>query len=498
MRECDTELDGNPSTLRIRSWCVILVLLGYSLFVLFSFCFGANESLKSTQLNAHIESLDESKALHRSVIETECWNQIEIQNLANQELASFETGDSESDFYVVITSNGNPLDVHEISMECVPTEKNRLSRHNVIDVISTVKETVPVKPWVTLVNFRKTSSDRIQKSLPNHFEIPVFYDTNSPPETTTTVKSQVVAQGNWVTVYLDNAELDSYSPNRLAREIVLELESNVGAKVVDLLGLKSQSRNQPLSILLTTQFIPHQTFRAQNEKVPLRGFVKSFDSANGEINDLICMDSRLGTNAELSTLLTHEFTHVVTARADRLNRRIREDWMSEALAHLSEIRCGCGLENLNPRIKAFLANPHSKPLQIDNFRESGFYRDPVSRGAGALFLDFCVTHFGVKMLKNLVHSDQSSIETLEQVSQISFPQLLQNWGLELADSRMENRSKQSVQFIEFNKDLLNEQMYGTSNLFIRCSNIKPGTAIRILATEGSEIQVAVKRLNTQF
>ena len=155
---------------------------------------------------------------------------------------------------------------------------------------------------------------------------------------------------------------------------------------------------------------------------------------------MLYLNSNVQPGAHLRTLLAHEFTHAVCF-SERLPSDLNprgladeEDWLNEAIAHISENKLGRGWSNLDYRISRFLNEPHAFPLVVSDYYRARLWRNHGCRGATYLFLRWCVDQHGDQILKQLVANPVGGTRNLEWATGIPFEELYRRWSLALYQS----------------------------------------------------------------
>ncbi|MCY2968815.1 MAG: hypothetical protein NT069_35175 [Planctomycetota bacterium] len=172
---------------------------------------------------------------------------------------------------------------------------------------------------------------------------------------------------------------------------------------------------------------------------PLRAFVRSHDFLSqvelptSNHADLIYVNSARITDPGLDAVFTHEVTHLAafSLRLQSSGHVRDEEWIDEGLAHAVEVRATSGWSNLADRLQAFRTAPHRSPLVVSASKGGAGWRDPGSRGATALFMDYLCRRCGANVLRELVTGDSGGISQIELATGVSFDELFRDWSIDL-------------------------------------------------------------------
>ena len=342
------------------------------------------------------------------------------------------------------------------------------------------------------------------KGQTRSFFVPVFHQAQQESTAMVSVSSICIAEGKRVRIYLDQSEMDDRNAHQLAEEIIAQMESIVMPRLCAVLGKPADIDGDGyLSILLTSKFSPQRSLiDADDGSSLMKGFVRPCDfqqssnqSGTGYSNhcDMIYLSSQLSRvkGLHLRSLLAHEFAHVLCLSQ---KKGLEEDWLSEAIGHVSERLGGGDESNLKARKAVFYASPESVPVCIENYAIAGLWRDPGCRGGAALFLQHCIDCFGSDFLFQLPQSETYGRENLEQATGVRFETLFQNWNLELADDAGRDR----IEWKRISRGSKTYRLAGTSSLYLSVSKrsaLANGTPlrIRIRASPGAKIKVACRK-----
>lgn len=255
------------------------------------------------------------------------------------------------------------------------------------------------------------------------------------------VTGTLASEGNMVRVYVDRQTVPAEIAPGLIDAIIRLLETEIIPQSRALIGEHADVDGDGKLAVLVTGWLG----KLGGGKTSLNGFVRSNDF-QGEVDvpfgnraDVLYLNADLQPGPALKTLLAHEYTHAVCF-SRRLVREegavslpVEEDWLNEAIAHVAEKMHGGDWSNLDRRIATFLASPQQSPLVVGDYYRAGLWRDPGCRGATYLFLEYCRSQFGDRLLSELVEGRATGRRNLERVTQASFADLFRHWAISLAD-----------------------------------------------------------------
>jgi len=301
------------------------------------------------------------------------------------------------------------------------------------------------------INVGSSSSETTDKSVAGQtypiptrrsFHLHVTDGDLNDPRQYTRVQARMVAEGRDVRIYLDEqqsiAELDA----GVLDELVFVMDNDIIPDCATTLGTYRDVDGDRKFTLLMSPWLD----RLQGGGTSLGGFVRGDDfqldvePPFGNRCDMLYLNSNVRPGANLKTLLAHEYAHAVcfSERLSQHKNRRRlpdeEDWLNEAIAHLSENLHGAGWSNIDHRVSCFLTSPESYPLVVADYYRSGLWRDHGCRGATYLFLRWCVDQFGEGLLRKLVHSRVTGRQGLEQATGVPFTELYRRWTIALFES----------------------------------------------------------------
>lgn len=255
------------------------------------------------------------------------------------------------------------------------------------------------------------------------------------------VKGIRVATGRHIAVSIDRQVLSPDVRERAA-EIVRLFERDIRPGMQATLGVHRDTDGDGRLTVLITPWLN----RLQGGRTSVGGLVRSADlDSHGRPPfsnrcDLLFLNSAAIHGVHLKALLTHEYAHVVCFSHRAANNPdespasmsitpFEEDWINEGVAHVCEHLQQAGWSNLDDRLQAFLAAPHKYPLTVPDYYTAGLWRNPGCRGATFLFFRWCAAQFGNAMLRELVHSPTTGIETVESATRQPFETLFRHWAV---------------------------------------------------------------------
>lgn len=260
-------------------------------------------------------------------------------------------------------------------------------------------------------------------------------DLNDPKQYVR-VKTGVVACGPRVQILLDRQIAPSGLPVSSLDEVLSILETEVLPTVEARIGTIRDVDNDGRFTVVLTPWLS----RLQGGQTSINGMVRSSDFHNdipqplGGNGDLLLLNSELPKGSALRDLLFHEVSHAACI-SQRLSPKFgrfldEHDWLSEALAHLSEP----GWSNLEERLTVFLDSPSQFPLVVPDYFRAGLWRNSGCRGATYLFARWCVDQHGSDLPRRLAASSLQGVQNLEQATLRRFEDLFRSWTLAAANN----------------------------------------------------------------
>ncbi|MCC7419594.1 MAG: hypothetical protein IT428_04900 [Planctomycetaceae bacterium] len=257
------------------------------------------------------------------------------------------------------------------------------------------------------------------------------------------ISARPVATGHRVRLWLDREAPHDAPTQRLLEDIIAESDRLIPALEATISPLRDVDGDGRLAILLTPWLD-----RLQGGRTSLGGFVRSTDFRAllapplGNRADILYLSTSLNPGLSLRTLLAHELTHAcaLTPRlpSSQAPRGLadEEDWISEGMAHLAEVRHGDS-SNIEHRAARFLADPARYPLVVPDYYRAGLWRNHGCRGATWSFHRWCEASFGPETIRHIVTGPDSGRRNLERATGIPFPHLFRGWTLSLLNEDCE-------------------------------------------------------------
>lgn len=256
------------------------------------------------------------------------------------------------------------------------------------------------------------------------------------------VTGRRVAEGRFVRVFLDSNMHEGQLAAGLVPEIVRLFDEQIVPGSRPVLGTFRDVDGDGKFAILISPWLG----KLQGGKTALGGFVRGSDFQTavkppfGNQADIMYLSANLRPGPHLHTLLAHEFAHAICF-SERLPTKLHphglpteEDWLNEAIAHLSENLHKTGWSNLEHRVSQFLDETHRSPLVVPNYYADGLWRDPGCRGATYLFLRWVIDQFGTEVLSRLIHNPDRGVRNLEAATGVAFEDLFRGWTIALAQN----------------------------------------------------------------
>ena len=354
------------------------------------------------------------------------------------------TFDEKSRYLLIVGSLGSGHNVRTATLSSEPIKATSLMSAQLVAPL--VQEQKPHKS--TVASAKRSGENKtaaVKSPAVRHFHLHVTDGSLDDARHYVRVAAQLVGEGREVQVYLDRQQTEKQLSNGLVDSIVRLLDDNLLPRFRRQVGgFRDVDGDGKFTVLLSPWLD-----KLQGGKTSLGGFVRESDFRTdieapfSNRCDMMYLNSNLQPGAHLQTLLAHEFMHAVSFSA-RLPSKTHpaglpdeEDWLNEAIAHLSENLNGDGWSNLDYRISRYLAQTHKYPLVVDDYYHAGLWRNHGCRGATYLFLRWCVDEFGVEVLKKLIHGPASGRENLRHATGIEFDELFRRWTIALYQSNRE-------------------------------------------------------------
>lgn len=209
----------------------------------------------------------------------------------------------------------------------------------------------------------------------------------------------------------------------------------------------------------------------------------------GNAADVIFLNPEVPDRAQLFAVLAHEYGHLIafTRRGIGLDPTAvpDEDWLNEALAHVIEVQLSGQDSNLADRIDEFLRHPEQSPLVVASSTRSGLWRDPGSRGAGYLFLEWLVRRSPEERLARLLRGPERGTQLVEAVSGTAFGETWSAWAAHLWSQGIPQRREGTARRypaavdVELSRHPLRIAVRGMSLCYLSAATHLPGGTIAV-------------------
>ncbi len=435
-----------------------------------------NHVFSNSSLQSHITRLPDPQPV---ICKKDQWHEVQV----NGDRTTFDVPLSKDDRYlIVVNSLGNPLATNHVQLNVQP------------------RSTIEIAPLVKLRELNRPSKQRLQhvsrkviaptklaanvsSKLKQSAETKTFYlhTTDGPldnPHHYTKIAARQIAIGEQVAVFLDSQLNEHQLAPGMVDEIVHLMDSQVIPKTEKLLGRFTDVDGDGKLTLFISPWLGH----LQGGETSVGGFVRAEDFQSDRLPpfsnqcDMLYLNSQLKPDKNLATLLTHEYTHAVcvsqrlSSADDSTTTFYEEDWLNEAIAHVSEQLQTRSWSNLDHRLSCYLNSPANYPLVVDDYYQAGMWRNHGCRGATFLFLRWCVDRFGPEILRDLATSHCSGTGNIEQATNNAFADLFRHWSLAVANSTRNTATTDEQPFanayasIDLNGQLTNWNLAGPSHL----------------------------------
>lgn len=417
--------------MRIRL-LAILVMISAGSLILASFN-AADEPGSNSKFN----EFDDSVSVRN--LKPEQWYAVRIQNgIAEfQRPARFKGGNLQ----IVVTAIQGAEQESTVTIRQSVTGKSSSQRYSPIDLVKSHREMKPATGGNQLKEVVPifVSDDEAQASR-REFKIPLMSSDGNLGKKIT-LRTTPLMRTEHVEVFVEDFNRDEQSAIDLAVEIAESLEERVLPILNHKIGIPLDvDGSGRLSVVLSPK-VPGFTkgkhrvkgFVLPDDLLPAVEPTRQTDSNNA---DVIFLDSCLPRGEALVALLAHEYTHVASlSNAKRNHLPVPAMWVNEAVAHVGERFCSKDNSNIRDRLTAFLQGTNTTPLLLDQTGLEHLHRNPAIRGASFSFVDWCVRFQGDELIRELTYRPGETVAVLEEQSGLSFDQLVQHWGLSLAESR---------------------------------------------------------------
>lgn len=267
------------------------------------------------------------------------------------------------------------------------------------------------------------------------------------PAQYTRIVARPVARASRACVWLDRQCPFDPRLKRLSEDVARECDSLLPSLEAHVAPLRDVDRDGKLAVLVTPWM-----GNLQGGRTSLGGFVRSVDFRArlapplGNQADVLYLNAAAAPGPALRTLLSHELTHAcaltprLPSKPGRRGLPDEDDWISEGLAHLSEVAHG-GWSNVDHRAARFLTDPARYPLVVSDYYHSGLWRNHGCRGSTWLFHRWCEATFGEGYVSRMAAGPHSGVQNVERTTGVSFEDLFRGWSLSLLkeDVRSEDR-----------------------------------------------------------
>ena len=244
--------------------------------------------------------------------------------------------------------------------------------------------------------------------------------------------------GRKVQVYVDHRDRETVDDARL-RAIVETFDREILPASALLRGEADDTDGDGRFTILLSSWLAH----LGGGRLAVDGFVRGADldprvhPPFGNQCDMLYLSASPIPLPYLKTVMAHEYAHAVTFSHKRRHPPAsggveEEGWLDEALAHLVEDEHGYSRANIDYRVDAFLAEPERYRLVVDDYFRADLFRSHGHRGATYLFLRWCASRFGPKLVPTLMASPLRGVENLEAATGRHFADLYREWSLSLA------------------------------------------------------------------
>jgi len=445
------------------------------------------------------------------------WYTVETSSDAAAIDLSFEHGER---YLLVVNSLGSSSTTYEVS----------LAAEGIAGLEST--PVVPVRPLPPPVlegaDELADSREQVQRVAAVHaqeqreFFLHVTDGDLQDPNSYARVVGRLVGEGDDIRVYLDRQLKRRDLTPGLVDEIIDVMDRQMIPAMAERLGTYCDVDGDGKFAILLSPWLN----RLQGGRTSLGGFVRGSDF-QGELEspfsnrcDVMYLNSSLTPGKHLNALLAHEFTHAICF-SERLHggpggARLpdEEDWLNEALAHLSENMFAGGWSNLDHRVNELLNAPHEYPLVVRDYYRAGLWRNHGCRGATYLFLRWWADQFGEQGLQRLIRCPDTGTRNLSQVAGVSFEELFRRWSIALTQGTTDEApdayetldlcgelgrwtlAGPRVEPWDVTESTRQFKLVGTSSFFTELhagANYDGVRRIHIAAEPGAQLQVSVQK-----
>jgi hypothetical protein len=303
------------------------------------------------------------------------------------------------------------------------------------------------------------------------------------------IKGELRAVGRRVQVYVDGADVSRVGAAVL-HDLVATFDDQVFPIAARTIGQAHDADEDGRFTVLISSWLT----RLAGGRHAVDGFVRGADfnralpAPFSNHCDMMYLSTTLEPGPHLRTVVAHEYTHAVTFTAKAFDplrvhpAQEEEDWLDEALAHLTEDLHGFSRSNLDYRISAFLSQPERYRLVVEDYYAADLFRSHGNRGGTYLFLRWCADRFGPNLLPVLIQSRQRGIENLEAATGQTFAALYRQWSIALFRSGfdLKNRHENDFHSLDVRRPINDWELAGP-----RIHAVKPGGAAETWTAVGT-------------
>lgn len=280
-----------------------------------------------------------------------------------------------------------------------------------------------------------------QGSLTKRVGVPVFFDTGVVEHVCLPVQ---ICAGQRIRICLAPDVQQSDAVLELAQGLVRVYETTARPAVESLIGpVRDFDEDGFLTVILSR--LDRRAVQAIDSE-PIRGCVRSADflRPSGDFSgDYVYLDYRLPLEL-ISAILTHEVAHA--AIYSHLANESSGDaasvfpaWLNEAIAHYVEVRATGFGTNLDRRLQAFCRSPETSPLLWSHNEYSLDSGRGSSRASGWLFLQYTMSQCSHRALTDLIATDRSTEELLNEFTGRTFESLFRDWTTSMQTESLPGR-----------------------------------------------------------
>lgn len=251
------------------------------------------------------------------------------------------------------------------------------------------------------------------------------------------VSCRLAAENQRARVYADQRVPQDSQLTELVTAIDSASASSIVDKIEQLIGFPCDLDGDGRLTIVVTPVLD----RLGTTSAPVYGltqpndFVPEIDRPHGNQSDVIYLSSSLKPGEKLAAVLAHEWCHASVfsrhARRGNQNSDVDDDWFNEAIAHVVEVASSGSDSNIAHRVQSYLSHPAQSPLIVRDYCRPEYWRHHGCRGAGYLFLKWCLDEFPDAELSDLAGDLPLNLHALESTTHCSFEELFANWTRDL-------------------------------------------------------------------